>query len=457
MKSYNDTSMALATDLYQITMAYAYWKAGRHEEEAVFNLFFRSLPFDGANAVAAGLDTAIDFIESFCLSEEDLGYLAGLEGKDGHPLFEQAFLNYLTELRFEGEIYAIPEGTRVFPHEPLVRFKGPVLLGQWLETPLLNIINFQTLIATKAARICAAAEGDEVLEFGLRRAQGMDGGLSASRAAYIGGCNATSNVLAGRRYGIPVRGTHAHSWVMSYEDELESFQSYAAALPGNCVFLVDTYDTLEGVRRAIQVGRELWDKGHDLIGIRLDSGDLAALSIAARHLLDEAGLTEAVIVASNDLDEYEIAQLKARGARINVWGVGTRLVTARDQPALGGVYKLAATRKNAGTPWRPCMKRSEDAIKASNPGIQNVRRWHTAEGALDRDVIYEEGLGCSNPGGTDLLQPIFVEGKCVYTRPAMGMIREHALAQQRTMPEQGGVSVELDPALQQLKNELAKL
>ena len=262
-------------------------------------------------------------------------------------------------------MHGIPEGTIVFPHEPLLRVHGPLLQAQLLETALLNIVNFQTLVATKAARVVLAARGEPVLEFGLRRAQGIDGALAASRAAYLGGCAATSNVLAGRLYGIPVRGTHAHSWVMCFDDELEAFRAYARAMPNNCVFLVDTYDTLDGVRHAIEVGQELRRQGHEMIGIRLDSGDLAWLSIEARRMLDEAGFPKATIVASNELDEQIIASLKDQGATIGVWGVGTRLVTAYDQPALGGVYKLAAIARRA----RPLAVQSE-AVGAGHQGLQ---------------------------------------------------------------------------------------
>ena len=274
-------SLSLLTDLYQLTMACAYWKSGLAEREAAFHLFFRHNPFGGGFAVACGLAYVIDFIRSFRLSESDVEYLAGLRGDDDRPLFDGEFLAFLGRLRLTCDIDAVPEGTVVFAHEPLVRVCGPIIVCQLLETPLLNLINFQTLIATKAARVCYAAGEDPVLEFGLRRAQGVDGALAASRAAYIGGCAATSNVLAGKLFGIPVRGTHAHSWVMLFDSELEAFQAYAAAMPNNCVFLVDTYDTLEGVRRAVQVGRWLRDRGQRLLGIRLDSGDLAYLSIGA--------------------------------------------------------------------------------------------------------------------------------------------------------------------------------
>src|SRR6185436_14709636 len=266
---------ALLTDLYQLTMAYGYWKCGRAEREAVFHLSFRKSPFQSGFTLAAGLAPAIEFLKSFQFTESDVAFLGTLQGNDGQPLFQREFLNYLGGLRFACDVYAIPEGTAVFPHEPLLRIQGPILQCQLLETALLNQINFPSLIATKAARVCLAARGEPVLEFGLRRAQGMDGALSASRAAYIGGCAATSNVLAAKLYGIPVKGTHAHSWVMSFEDEREAFKAYAEAMPNNCVFLVDTYDTLEGVRHAVEMGLLLRERGHEMAGIRLDSGDLA--------------------------------------------------------------------------------------------------------------------------------------------------------------------------------------
>jgi nicotinate phosphoribosyltransferase len=290
----------------------------------------------------------------------------------------------------------------VFPHEPLVRVRGPILQAQLVETVLLNVVNFETLIATKAARVCLAARGDPVIDFGLRRAQGIDGGLSASRAAYVGGCTGTSNVLAGRLFGIPVSGTHAHSWVMSFASEQEAFDAYAEAQPNNCVLLVDTYDTLQGVRRAVETGRRLRQRGHDLAGIRLDSGDLAYLSLEARKILDGEGFPQTAIVASNDLDEHVIASLKEQGAAITIWGVGTRLVTGGSDPALGGVYKLGAVRR-PGEAWQHRLKVSEQAIKTTNPGIQQVRRFETEAGFL-ADVIYDEDQG--PPGEAVLVDPV---------------------------------------------------
>lgn len=433
-------NLALATDLYQLTMAYGYWKSGVADKEAVFNLFFRKPPFKGGYAVSCGLGYVVDYLKQFHFDPSDIEYLAGLRGNDDRPLFERGFLDHLAALKFSCDIDAMPEGTVVFPHEPMIRVRGPIIECQLLETPLLNIMNFQTLIATKAARVCQAARGEPVLEFGLRRAQGLDGALAASRAAYVGGCAATSNVLAGKLFGIPVKGTHAHSWIMSFDSEPEAFQTYAEAMPNNCVFLVDTYDTLEGVRRATEVGHWLKERGHQMVGIRLDSGDLAQLSIAARKILDEAGFPQAVIVASNDLNEHLIEELKAAGATISVWGVGTHMVTANDQPALGGVYKLAAIRR-PGQPWDYKVKLSEQAIKVSNPGIHQVRRFHDDAGYV-ADMIYDEELGVPEPAviadpadptqrrtlpagapHTDLLQPIFRSGELVFKETAIEVAR----------------------------------
>ncbi len=435
-------SLALLTDLYQLTMSYAYWKKGLDRKEAVFHLFFRRHPFRGGFTVTAGLEWVIQYLENFKFEESDLEYLASLKGGNGSPLFEPAFFDYLSKMRFSCDLDAIPEGTVVFPYEPLIRVQGPLIQCQILESPLLNLINFSSLIATKAARIAIATRGDTLMEFGLRRAQGIDGSLSASRAAYIGGCDSTSSVLAGKLFGIPVRGTHSHSWVMVFDEELEAFQAYAEALPDNCVFLVDTYDSLEGVKKAIEVGRQLRQRGKKLIGIRLDSGDLAYLSIKSREMLDAAGFQDAVIVASNELDETIISELKRQGAQITVWGVGTNLVTAKDQPALDGVYKLSAIR-DPGGPWSYRLKLSEQMIKISNPGILQVRRFYSKQENI-ADAIYNIASpinsDCSivdpfdatrqkliKKGVTyrDLLEPIFKTGKCVYKSPSLSEMRSH--------------------------------
>jgi len=436
----------LLTDLYQLTMANGYFRAGRSSDQAVFHLFFRKLPFSGGFAIAAGLEPVLDFIAGFRFEAEDVAYLASLSGDDGKALFGADFLAYLRELRLSVDVDAMPEGSLVFAHEPILRVRGSLIEAQLLETTLLNLINFQTLVATKAARVCQAAGTQPVLELGLRRAQGIDGGLAASRAAYIGGCTGTSNVLAGKRYGIPVRGTHAHSWVMSFDTEREAFEAYADAMPNNCVLLVDTYNTLEGVRNAIAVGERLRLRGKRLLGIRLDSGDLAWLSAEARKLLDAAGLTDAAIVASNDLDEHLIESLKHQGAAISVWGVGTKLVTAYDQPALGGVYKLSMIARD-GRSFEPRIKVSEQAAKTSNPGIQQVRRF-SREGKFVADAIYDEAQGCSAPTTVvdpldptrhrilaqdlpyeDMLVPAVRKGLVVAVRPDLESVRARANSQ----------------------------
>jgi nicotinate phosphoribosyltransferase len=440
-------SLALLTDLYELTMAYGYWRSGTHTKEAVFHLHFRNPPFGGGFTVACGLAPAIELIEQLRFEDDDLAYIAGLQGNDGKPLFDGEFLDHLRGLHFECDVDAVPEGTVVFPHEPLVRVRGPILQAQILETFLLNIINFQTLIATKAARVCLAAQGDTVLEFGLRRAQGIDGGLSAARAAYAGGCHGTSNVLAGKLYGIPAGGTHAHSWVLSFDTELESFEVYARALPNNCVFLVDTYNTLQGVRNAVRVGRWLREQGREMVGVRLDSGDLAYLSKESRKILDEGGFPDAKVYASSELDEHLIESLKLQGAKIDVWGVGTKLVTAEDDPALGGVYKLTAVREPDG-PWQYKVKLSEQAVKITTPGIQQVRRFVSSSGEPIADMIFDEELGAppsptivdpadltrrkeipEGTGHTDLLVPVFRRGQRVYDPPPLKDVRRRTAEQ----------------------------
>jgi nicotinate phosphoribosyltransferase len=395
-------SLALLTDLYQITMAAGYVREGMAERRASFTLSFRNNPFKGGYAVACGLADAADFLANLRFTGEDIDYVRTLKGNDGRPLFDDGFLQWLRDFRLTCDVDAMPEGTVCFPHEPLVRVTGPLAQCQLLETPLLTMINFGTLIATKASRVRWAAGTDRVLEFGMRRAQGIDGALSVARASYIGGCDATSDVLAGRLYGIPVAGTHAHSWVMSFGDELEAFRAYADAMPNNATFLVDTYDTLQGVRHAVEVGRTLRERGHRLAGIRLDSGDLAYLSIGARKILDEAGFTDAKILASSELDERLIQSLKLQGAKIDIWGVGTKLATAFDQPALGGVYKLGAIQDADGR-WVRRIKLSEQAVKVNNPGILQVRRFGTPENWLG-DAIWDE-LTPPPPGDWTIVDP----------------------------------------------------
>jgi nicotinate phosphoribosyltransferase len=419
--------LALLTDLYQITMAYGYWKNGMAARRAVFHLIFRENPFKGGFAIAAGLAYAVDLLKNFHFEKKDLEYLARLRGNDGKPVLEKAFLSYLKNLKLKCDVDAVPEGTAVFAPEPLVRVSGPLLQCQLLESVLLNIFNFQTLIATKAARVALAAQGAPVLEFGLRRAQGMDGALAASRAAYIGGCASTSNVLAGELFGIPVKGTQAHSWVMCFDQELEAFKNYAKALPNNSIFLVDTYDTLEGVQRAVEAGKILRQHGHQMIGVRLDSGNLLSLSKKAKKILEKGGFKRAKIIASGDLDEFRIDQLKKGRAPIHIWGVGTRLVTGFGQGALGGVYKLAAI-EGAGGEWKYRIKLSDDPAKSSIPGILQARRYFDKKGFFQKDVIYDILKGISpKPKGRDLLVPVFRRGRQVYHLPSIGASRARAL------------------------------
>jgi len=437
---------ALHTDLYQLTMAQAYWHAGISDTDACFHLTFRANPFGGGFALAAGLEPALAYLEALMFSQDDLSYLATVPGADGAPIFAAGFLEWLASFRFTCDVDAVAEGTVVFATAPLMRVTGPIVQCQVVETAILNSVNFQTLVATKAARVCIAAGGDPVIEFGLRRAQGPDGGLSASRAAYIGGCTGTSNVRAGRHFGIPVAGTHAHSWVMAFDSELEAFEAYADALPNNCTFLVDTYDSLDGVRRAVEAGRRLRDRGYEFVGIRIDSGDLAWLSRRAREILDEGGFPGARIVASNELDEHLIRSLKDQGAAIDVWGVGTRLATAWDQPALGGVYKLSAIRR-PGEEWIPRIKLSEQTAKVTTPGLLGVRRY-VRDGALAGDMVYDvrippdgEAVMVDASDSTrrkvfaasdtfiDLLEPAFRDGTRVCACPELSEVRARAAEQ----------------------------
>ena len=481
IKQLYNQSLALLTDLYQLTMAYGYWKQNKINQEAVFTLFFRKSPFESGYTIAAGLETVVEYLQDLHFTESDLNYLASLTGNDDKPLFEQAFLDYLSNLRFECDIDAVPEGTIVFPHEPLLRVQGSLLQCQILETALLNIINFQTLIATKSARVCYAAQGNPVLEFGLRRAQGIDGSLTASRAAYIGGCAASSNVLAGKLFGIPIKGTHAHSWVMSFASEDEAFRAYAEAMPNNCIFLVDTFDTLNGVKKAIERGQWLREKGHELVGIRLDSGDFVSLSKKARQMLDQAGFQQASIVASNDLDEHLINELKTAGAKINIWGVGTKLITSYEQPALGGVYKLSAIREPGGE-WQYRLKLSEEPIKVSNPGLLQVRRFTDNHGEFSGDMIYNELMPpvgsakmvnlataeeystlSANKPYQDLLIPILRKGQLVTDLASLSQIRDrvqtqlaHCPAAIKSLKPVEIYPVNLEINLYQLKQRLIK-
>ncbi|MGI6153646.1 MAG: nicotinate phosphoribosyltransferase [Christensenellaceae bacterium] len=430
----------MLTDLYQLTMMYGYYKTGKGRDRAVFDLFFRKQGSETNYAVFAGLEQAIELIKNLSFEPDDIEYLRSLN------LFGEDFLDYLKTFKFTGNIYAIPEGTVVFPMEPLVRVDAPICEAQLIETALLNIVNHQTLIATKASRVVQAARGDSVLEFGLRRAQGPDAGIYGARAAIIGGCSSTSNVYTAKKFGAKAAGTHAHSWVMSFPDEISAFRAYAETFPTVCLLLVDTYDTLKsGVPNAIKVFEEQRKKGYEPVGIRLDSGDLAYLSKQARKMLDDAGFPEAKIFASGDLDEYTIADLKQQGAKIDVWGVGTRLITGHDFPALGGVYKMCAYTSNGK--MTPKLKVSENVWKVNNPGIKNiVRLYGKKDDMAIADLIVLEGeeidttrpLTIFDPVNTwkrttiedfyikTLLVPIFENGKLVYESPSLMDIQKFA-------------------------------
>ncbi|MFO0582975.1 MAG: nicotinate phosphoribosyltransferase [Anaeromyxobacter sp.] len=462
-------ALGLLTDFYELTMAAAALKTGLAGKEAAFTVSFRHHPFHGGFTVAAGLEHVADLVESWRYDPEDLAFLAAQRGADGEPLFEPAFLRALETLRMDVDVDGVPEGTVVFPGEPVLRVTGPVLPSFLLESAILAVVNFQTLVATKAARVALAARGEPVLEFGLRRAQGLDGALSASRAAYLGGCAATSNTLAARLFGIPARGTHAHSWVMLHGDEREAFESYARAMPGNCVFLVDTYASLAGIDHAIEAGRTLRAMGKELVGVRLDSGDLAWLSVEARRRLDAAGFEKAAILGSNELDEHIIESLKLQGATISVWGVGTKLVTGAEDGALGGVYKLGAVRDGPDAPWQPRIKLSEQTAKVNVPGVLGVRRFEK-DGEFVADVIHEAGLGLPRPlvmvdpndptrrrevdfaadgsGGLhseELLVPVFRRGKRVWQAPPLVESRARTAAQLARF--HGGVKRFVNPHL----------
>ena len=431
------------TDLYELTMMQGYFE-NQSNDRVVFDAFYRSNPSGSGYAICAGLEQVIEYVKNLHFSEGDIEYLRSLK------LFQEPFLEYLKTFRFTGDIYAIPEGTVVFPNEPLVKVVAPIMEAQLLEPALLNMINHQSLIATKASRVCYAAEGDGIMEFGLRRAQGPDAGIYGARAAMIGGCIGTSNVLAGQMFDVPVKGTHAHSWIMSFPDELTAFRTYAKLYPTACILLVDTYNTLKsGVPHAIQVFEEMRDAGIPLTfyGIRLDSGDLAYLSKEARRMLDAAGFPDAVISASCDLDEYLIASLKDQGAAITSWGVGTNLITSKDCPAFGGVYKLAAIYDKQNARYIPKIKRSENPEKITNPGNKIIHRiYNKADGKLIGDLLslhtehFSEGrnLMIFDPvhtwkktylaAGTftlrQLLEPVFRKGECVYTSPSVMEIRD---------------------------------
>ncbi len=436
---------ALLTDLYELTMLAGYFEKGMHEKTAVFDLFFRKAPFHGGYALFAGLETALNYLSELRFAADEIDYLRSLN------IFRPSFLEYLKTFRFHGKITAVPEGTVVFAHEPLITVEGPMAEAQFVETALLNIINFQTLVATKAARLVVAAEGGDVVEFGLRRAQGPDGGLSEVRGAYIGGVRSTSNVWAGKVFNIPVKGTHAHSWIMSFPDELSAFRAYADVFPDSSILLVDTYDTLEsGIPNAIVVARELREQGHELLGVRLDSGDLAYLSKETRKMLDSAGFPNVKILASNELDEYVIRSIRDQGGRVDIYGVGTRLATCQGEGggALGGVYKLVRFED------QPKLKVTSDTTKSTVPDFKRLLRVMNDHGHFLMDVMCLEGEDLKPgdivydptspirhkaiPDGVsfqDLRHMVMDGGKPCSTPPALDEIADHAAEQLRHVPE----------------------
>lgn len=436
---YIDRNLTIMTDFYQLTMMNSYYKRGKHESMAYFDVFFRKSSTYVSYSIFAGLEQVVDYLQSLHFTPEDIAYLRSLK------LFEEGFLEYLEQMKFTGDVWAVPEGTVVFPNEPLIRINAPLIQAQLIETAVLNLVNFQTLIASKASYILEVCQGDSVMEFGLRRAQGPDAGFFGARAAYIAGCAGTSNVLAGEKMGIPLMGTHAHSYVMSFPDELSAFMSYAKDYPENCLLLVDTYNTLKsGVPNAILTFEHLKSKGYAPKGIRIDSGDLAYLSKKAREMLDAAGFEEVAIVASGELDEQTILDLKMQDAKINAWGVGTRLITGWETPALGGVYKLCALEENGVL--QPKMKISDNMTKTTNPGVKKVfRLYENRTGKAIADVValedeqLEQGkpLEIYDPIETwkhmrvqdfhckQLLVPVMKRGTLVYHFPELEHIRAY--------------------------------
>lgn len=472
--------LALLTDLYELTMMQGYFATGAYKKKVVFDLYYRKNPSGNGYAIVAGLEQAIEYIEGLQFTKDDIDYLYKLD------IFTEEFISYLKDFRFSGDIYAIAEGTVVFPNEPLLRVTAPIIEAQLIETALLNIINHQSLIATKASRVVWAAQGDPILEFGLRRAQGPDAGILGARAAVIGGCCGTSNVLTGKLFDVPVKGTHAHSWVMSFSDEITAFREYARLFPENCLLLVDTYNTLaSGVPNAIKVFQEMRAEGKlvGTYGIRLDSGDLAYLSKCAKIMLEEAGFGDAIISASSDLDENLIASLKSQGAKINLWGVGTKLITSDDCPAFGGVYKLAAEEGDDGK-FIPKIKLSNNPAKVTNPGIKKVFRIYdkkTKKIKVDLIALVDETIDesqclkiCDNSAKwknmhlsagsyivKELLVPIFIAGKLVYQSPKTMEIQAFCDREKNSLWDEHLrlenphiVPVDLSEKLASLKNQL---
>ena len=445
-------NLTLLTDLYEITMMQAYFKNNNKNKMAIFDVFYRKNPMDGGYAISAGLEQVIEYINNLHFTEDDINYLASLK------IFEDDFLDYLKNFKFTGDIHAIPEGSVMFPREPMLKVIAPIMEAQFIETAILNILNHHSLIATKAARICYAAEGDGIMEFGLRRAQGPDAGIYGARAAVIGGCAGTSNVLTGQMFDVPVMGTHAHSWIMSFDDEYTAFYTYAKLYPMACTLLVDTYDTLNsGVPNAIKVFKQIKKEGIELknYGIRLDSGDLAYLSKKARKMLDDAGFKDATITASNDLDEFLIASLKMQGAEITNWGVGTNLITSKDCPSFGGVYKLAAIMED-GENFTPKIKLSDNSEKITNPGNKKIYRIYEKENnkikadliCLENETFTEnEDMHLFDPhepwkktvlkAGTftlkEMLVKVFDKGQCVYHSDSVMKLRDFAISEMETL------------------------
>ena len=439
-------NLTLLTDLYQLTMINGYFENNVHNDVVVFDMFFRKNACKGGYTIVCGIEQLVEYIENLKFSESDLDYLKTLN------LFSDKFLDFLRDFKFTGDIYTVEEGTVMFPNEPIIRIKAPLYQAQLIETALLTIINFQSLIATKASRVCFAAKGDPVFEFGLRRAQGPDAGIYGARAAIIGGCTATANVLAGKMFNIPVVGTHAHSWVQKFDNELDAFEAYAKIYPNNCLLLVDTYDVLKsGMPNAIKVFKDLKAKGHKPLGIRLDSGDLDYLSKECKNMLTEAGFEDARITASNDLDEYRISNLKSSGSPINSWGVGTKLITSSDSPSLGGVYKLVASYKDGK--YDPKIKISEDPEKITNPGYKKVVRIYNTQGHAEADLIMleDESIDTTKPLTIfhpvykwktktftnytikELLKPLYINGECKYENKSVKEIQEYTRNELNTL------------------------
>lgn len=476
MESVRCGNLTLDTDLYELTMAAGYNLLGRKNQRACFDLYYRQNPDDGAFCVFAGLERVIHYVNNLGLYPDEIDYLKGI------GIFSDKAMDVLSSgIKFTGDIWAVPEGTVVFPNEPLLRVEGPIAEAQVLETTLLALVGHQTLIATKAARICIATRKAPVVDFGTRRAHGVEAALYGARAAYIGGCAGTSNVKAGRLFGIPVRGTHAHSWVESFDSEIEAFQGFAQVFPNDCVFLVDTYDTMEGIRNAVKVAGEMEKSGSRLFGIRIDSGDLAYYSKAARAILDEEGFSYVKILASSDLDEWIIESLREQGARIDIWCVGTKLMTSYQTPALGVVYKLMAADRGDGI-LVPKIKISENPSKVTNPGVKKIVRFYNGNDRMIGDLLaqvdepvpenrpvtahhpmYDYMKKTYRPPYTaqEIMIPVFLKGRQVYDPPGLDAIRERAQSdieslepEYKRLPNPHIYKVSLSDELHRMKKKL---